>query len=302
MKVLSVDGLTKRYENFALEGVSFSVKQGRIMGLIGKNGAGKTTTLKSILNLVTPDAGKVEMFGRDFRANETVCKQDIGVVLGGIDFYNHKRLSDITAVTKRFYTNWDEDAYQKYLKTFELVPSKRVKQLSSGMKVKYMLALALSHKARLLILDEPTSGLDPVSRDDLLGLFRQLVKDGERSILYSTHITSDLEKCADAITYIKDGKLLKSAETTAFIEAFQHLRIPTDKVRLSLEEIMIRTERSSYDVCSTIQRATTCGAPTTVRLHIPRYFGNSSRLPLWHGILVWVPGAIHHVHVRSRDQ
>ena len=248
MKVLSVDQLTKRYANFILQDVSFSLKQGRIMGLIGKNGAGKTTTLKSLLNLVTPDSGNVEVFGRDFRANEKSCKQNIGVVFGGIDFYNHKRLSDITSVTKRFYSNWDEDAYEKYLKTFDLISSKRVKELSSGMKVKYMLALALSHRAKLLILDEPTSGLDPVSRDDLLGLFRQLVKDGERSILYSTHITSDLEKCADDITYIKDGKLLKSAETSAFIEAFQHLRAPSEKAQLSLEEIMIRTERSTYDV------------------------------------------------------
>ncbi len=248
MNVLSVDRLTKRYANFALENVSFSLSKGRIMGLIGKNGAGKTTTLKSILNLVTPDAGRVEMFGRDFMTNEKSCKQNIGVVFGGIDFYDHKRISDITAVTKRFYPNWDEEAYQKYLKAFDLISSKRVKELSSGMKVKYMLALALSHQARLLILDEPTSGLDPVSRDDLLSLFRQLVNGGERSILYSTHITSDLEKCADDITYIKDGKLLKTAQTSAFIEAFQHLKAPNEKAQLSLEEIMIRTERSTYDV------------------------------------------------------
>ena len=116
-----------------------------------------------------------------------------------------EKLSDITAVTKRFYENWDDNAYQRYLEAFSLDPNKRVKELSAGMKVKYMIVLALSHNARLLIFDEPTSGLDPVSRDELLGLFRQLVRDGERSILFSTHITSDLEKCADDITYIKDG-------------------------------------------------------------------------------------------------
>ncbi|HHT69776.1 MAG TPA: ABC transporter ATP-binding protein [Limnochordia bacterium] len=248
MKALSITGLTKHYPNFTLENVSFSLEQGRIMGLIGKNGAGKTTTLKSILNMVTPDAGQIEMFGRDFRRHEQQCKQEIGVVFGGIDFYSHKRLSSITAVTKRFYSRWDEQAYQKYLKTFELVPTKRVKELSSGMKVKYMLALALSHNARLLILDEPTSGLDPVSRDDLLSLFRQLVKDGERSILYSTHITSDLEKCADDITYIKDGKLLASADKETFIESFQHLRRPEETMQITLEDIMIRTERRNYDV------------------------------------------------------
>lgn len=160
----------------------------------------------------------------------------------------HKKLSDITAVTKRFYPNWDERAYQRYLDTFELDPTKRVKELSAGMRVKYMIALALSHHAELLIFDEPTSGLDPVSRDDLLHLFRQLVKTGERSILFSTHITSDLDKCADDITYIKDGTLLKSAEKFEFIQSFQHLRRPDEKGELTLEEIMIRTERSSYDV------------------------------------------------------
>src|SRR5690554_3578002 len=246
--MLVVKNLSKRYPGFLLDNVSFRLKPGRIMGLIGKNGAGKTTTLKSILNLVQPDAGTVTMFGRDFYANEETCKQQIGVVLGGIDFYNHKKLSHITAVTKRFYQEWDEEAYQKYLEMFALNPEKRVKELSAGMKVKFMVALALSHNAKLLIFDEPTSGLDPVSRDDLLNLFRQLVRDGSRSILYSTHIASDLEKCADDITYIKDGQLLRSAEKAQFIESFQYLKEPGEEGQLTLEEIMIRTERRTYDV------------------------------------------------------
>lgn len=248
MNVLSVSGLTKRYPKFDLQDISFSLPQGRITGLIGKNGAGKSTTLKCILNLVHPDAGSIEMFGQDFKTNEESCKQEIGVVLGEIDFYKHKKIADITAITKRFYKNWDEDAYQKYLKTFSLLPEKKVKDLSAGMKVKYMIALALSHNAKLLILDEPTSGLDPVSRDDLLELFRQLVKDGERSILFSTHITSDLEKVANDITYIKDGKLLRSGEKSMFIQSFQHLKEPGETGELSLEDIMIRTERRRYDV------------------------------------------------------
>lgn len=246
--MLVVQNLSKRYPGFLLDNVSFHLKPGRIMGLIGRNGAGKTTTLKSILNLVKPDNGTVTMFGRDFYANEESCKQQIGVVLGGIDFYSHKKLTHITAVTKRFYQEWDEDAYQKYLKMFSLDPEKRVKELSAGMQVKFMVALALSHNAKLLIFDEPTSGLDPVSRDDLLNLFRQLVKDGSRSILYSTHITSDLEKCADDITYIKDGKLLRSAEKSQFIESFQFLKELDEEGPLTLEEIMIRTERRTYDV------------------------------------------------------
>jgi ABC-2 type transport system ATP-binding protein len=188
------------------------------------------------------------MFGKDFLANEEHCKQQIGVVFGGIDFYKHKKLFQITDVAKRFYQEWDEEAYQRYMKEFSLAPEKRVNELSSGMKVKYMVAIALSHNARLLIFDEPTSGLDPVARDDLLMLFRELVKDGERSILYSTHITSDLDKCADDITYIKDGKLLRSAEKGEFIRSFQHLKEPGEAGELTLEEIMIRTERRAYNV------------------------------------------------------
>jgi ABC-2 type transport system ATP-binding protein len=218
------------------------------MGLIGKNGAGKSTTLKGMLNLVNRDGGMVEMFGMDFFKHEEEIKQQLGVVLGGIDFYNHKRLSDITAVTKRFYNNWDDDAYENYMDVFSLNPNKKVKELSSGMKVKYMLTLALSHNAKLLILDEPTSGLDPVARDDLLTLFRQLVEKKNITVLFSTHIITDLEKCADYITYIKDGKLLKSAEKDEFIDSFQYLREPDENTRLSLEDIMIRTERREYNV------------------------------------------------------
>lgn len=248
MDMLQVRNLYKRYPAFELQDITFSLPQGKIMGLIGKNGAGKTTILKSILSMVHVDGGTVEMFGLDFKANEIQCKQDIGVVFGGIDFYQHKKLADITSVTKKFYAGWDEDAYLKYMKIFELDPQKRVRALSSGMKVKYMVALALSHRAKLLILDEPTSGLDPISRDDLLELFVHLVREGERSILFSTHITSDLEKCADDITYIKDGKLLASAEKPAFVRQFRHLKKPGETGELPLEEIMIRTERRSYDL------------------------------------------------------
>lgn len=246
--MLEVRNLTKHYPKFTLQEVSFSLKPGRIMGLIGRNGAGKTTTLKCILNLVRPDEGAVEMFELDFRKHETSCKQRLGVVLGGVDFYQHKRLFQITDVTKRFYANWDDAAYQRYLELFELDPTKKVRELSAGMRVKYMVALALSHGAQLLIFDEPTSGLDPVSRDDLLVLFRELVRDGQRSILYSTHITSDLEKCADDITYIKDGRVLCSAEKGEFIRSFQQLKADGEPGELTLEEIMIRMERRSYHV------------------------------------------------------
>ena len=161
MNILEVEGLCKTYPAFALRDVSFAVEPGTIMGFIGRNGAGKSTTIKSMLNLVHPDSGRVTMFGQDFYANEPACKQQLGVVLGVVDFYPNKKLRSITNVTRTFYDRWDEDKYRHYLQLFALDETKKVSQLSSGMRVKYMLALALSHDARLLILDEPTSGLDP---------------------------------------------------------------------------------------------------------------------------------------------
>jgi ABC-2 type transport system ATP-binding protein len=242
---LEVSGLCKNYPAFSLKSVSFSVPQGAVMGFIGRNGAGKSTTLKSLLGLVHPHGGQVRFFGKDFAANEQYIKENIGVVLGGIDFYPKKKVKTITEVTRRFYRCWDEEKYRHYLKLFSIDENKRVDQLSSGMRVKYLIALALSHDAKLLILDEPTSGLDPVSRDDLTALFSAVVADGTRSILFSTHITSDLEKCATHITYIRDGEILCSAEKSAFIAAFDHLR--QGEAQLTLEEIMVRTERRGYD-------------------------------------------------------
>lgn len=245
--VLCVENLCKTYPGFSLDRVSFSLAAGRIMGLIGKNGAGKSTTLKSILHMVAPQSGQVTMFGTDFYQNEQVCKQRLGVVFGGLDYYPLKKLSTLTAVTKTFYENWDQEQYQMYRKRFSLDENKKFKELSNGMKVKYLLSLALSHHAEILILDEPTSGLDPVSRDELLHIFRYLVKNEGCSILFSTHITSDLDRCADDITYIQNGKVLKSADKQTFLCSFDHLKIPQDTAPLTLEEIMLRTERSEWD-------------------------------------------------------
>ena len=172
------------------------------------------------------------------------CKQNIGVVFGGIDFYPLKTLSAITAVTRRFYKNWDQKRYEDYLRQFSLDESKQFRSLSNGMKVKYLLALALSHHAALYLLDEPTSGLDPVSRNEILHIFTRIVKDGKRSVLFSTHITSDLDRCADDITYIQNGTVLKSADKKTFLHSFEHLRTAGDSSPLSLEEIMLRTEGS----------------------------------------------------------
>ena len=240
MNTLEVRNLRKVYPAFTLQDVSFAVPAGSVTGLVGRNGAGKSTTLKSLLGLVHPDGGEVRFCGMDTAENEKAFKEEIGVVLGGIDFYPKKKLKTITSVTKKFYVNWDEEAYRRYMSLFALDEQKRVDHLSNGMRVKYLIALALSHGARLLILDEPTSGLDPVSRDELVQLFKALVADGQRSVLFSTHITSDLEKCADAIVYIKEGKVYQAASMQEFMST------NADK-GATLEDIIVAIERRAWD-------------------------------------------------------
>ena len=240
MNALEVRALRKEYPAFTLQDVGFDVPQGAIMGFIGRNGAGKSTTLKSILGLVHPDGGAVRFFDADVARDEKSFKEQIGVVLGGIDFYPKRKVKDITDVTRRFYPNWDEAKYQHYCQLFSLDGNKRVDQLSSDMRVKYLIALALSHNARLLILDEPTSGLDPVSRDELVELFRAIVADGSRSVLFSTHITSDLEKCASHITFIKDGAIVHTGTVESFMAAFAgHGH--------TLEDVIVSVERRDLD-------------------------------------------------------
>lgn len=219
-QILCIRNLCKRYPSFALRDVSFAVEKGTIMGFIGRNGAGKTTTLKSIMNLAHPDSGEIRFFGMELRDKEREIKQRIGYAAGGISYYHRKRIREIIRVTKTFYTNWDDEACRLYLERFALDPEKRLTELSEGMKVKFNLTLALSHHAEFLILDEPTSGLDPVSREELLEIFLDLAGQGV-SILFSTHITSDLEKCADAITYIQKGEIIASRRTEDFIEQYR---------------------------------------------------------------------------------
>lgn len=227
--VLSVRGLTKRYDKFALKDVSFDVHRGEIMGFIGRNGAGKTTTLKSLMNYLHPDAGEIDFFGKPMTGNEMEIKRRTGFVTGGVDYYMRRKLRAITDVTRGFYPNWDEAAYKRCIAAFSLDEDKTPAELSAGMKVKYNLALAMSHRAELLLLDEPTSGLDPVSRDDLLDVFLGLKREGV-SILFSTHITSDLDKCADRITYIRAGEIQACCALEELVNAYVVAEITEDAI------------------------------------------------------------------------
>lgn len=220
MTSIKIENLTKTYPTFKLDNVSFEQQKGSIMGFIGRNGAGKTTTLKSMLKFVHPDSGNVIINGFDINTEEFQVKKSIGFVSGLDGFYNSKKIKAVTDVTKRFFDNWNDEVYKELMAKFNLDENKLIKNLSAGMKVKYQIAIAMSHDAKLLILDEPTSGLDPVSRDELVILFQDYVADGEHSILFSTHITSDLDKCADYVTYIKKGKIISSSTIKEFREKY----------------------------------------------------------------------------------
>lgn len=248
-EILTVRNLCKNYPAFELHDVSFSIRASSIMGLIGRNGAGKTTTIKSILRLVRPDGGSVEFLGQPVDDGAAALRREAGYVSGDLCYYPRKRLSQLTAVTRSFYSAWDSARYEALLRRFSLDDSKRVCELSAGMKVKYQLACALSHGAKLLILDEPTSGLDPVSRDDLLDLLRSLCEQDGVSILFSTHITSDLDACADDVTYLQNGTVAQSVSLAGFTAPWKKLTGPETALAPALRGALrgLRVHRGEFE-------------------------------------------------------
>ena len=231
-EVLKLENVNKKYPTFSLKDVSFSIEPGQIMGFIGRNGAGKTTTLKCIMNLIHFESGKISAFDKDMSENELENKQRIGFALSELNYYPNKTIRQLMSVTKKFYKNFDEQKFNEVCKLFNLDLDKKLEQLSSGMKVKYSVAIALSHHAELLILDEPTSGLDPVSRDEILDIFREIVRNKERAILFSTHITSDLDKCATNITYIHDGEIIYTGTKKDFVNSYLFIKDKTSNKSL----------------------------------------------------------------------
>ena len=232
--IVEVQNLVKRYPTFELKNVSFGLERGRIAGFVGRNGAGKTTTIKSMLGMVHPDGGTVRYFGGLLSENEAEIKKRIGYSAGTLAWYPRKRIREIVRVVKPFYDTWDEDAYRNYLDFFSIDEEKTPIELSEGMKVKVNLMLALSHRAEALILDEPTSGLDPFSRNELLNVFLALKREGV-AVLFSTHIISDLERCADDIIYISKGSVVAARPKEDFIREYS-------AAGESLEDTMLRLE------------------------------------------------------------
>lgn len=238
MKVLEVENLVKKYSSFELKNVSFFIEEGHIVGLIGRNGAGKSTILKSILNLIQSD-GRIEFFGLNFRENEQEIKENIGFVSGGFDYYQLKPIKAISKATSIFYSKWDDQKYREYLNFFGLDENKKIKELSEGMKVKFSITLALSHNAKLLIMDEPTSGLDPLSREEFCDLILDLVKKTGVTVLFSTHITSDLMRISDDLIYVSNGEVLMSDTLENVLNAYKLIKFDAESDIGALKEQIV---------------------------------------------------------------
>lgn len=253
--MLKVANLCKLFDEFCLDNVSFEVPEGMIVGFIGQNGAGKTTTLKCIMRTVQPDSGKVVVFGRDMAETEKESKQLISFTTGAFDYYPNDTLKKIADVYATFYDEWSKTDFDNYCRRFNLVLTKKVRELSAGMKVKFALALAMSHNAKLFIFDEPTSGLDPIARDELLDVFRDIVDDGDKSILFSTHITSNLEKCADIILFIKDGRILLEEGKDELLEEHVIVKGGTEQLTNDLKSRLVAVKTHQFGFTALMRRS-----------------------------------------------
>ena len=243
---IEIRGLCKSYGDFALDRVDLTLPGGAIMGLIGENGAGKTTTIKCILNLIRRDAGEITLMGHDNRAEERLAKAEIGVVMDECFFHDTLRPRDIDRILAPVYSHWDSALFSSYLDKFRLPEKKFVKEFSRGMKMKLSLAAALAHRPRLLILDEATAGLDPVVRDEILDEFLGFICDEDHAILISSHITSDLEKAADYITYIHEGKIVLSEAKDDILDRYGRVGCSAADLRAIDPSDLLRVRKGSF--------------------------------------------------------
>lgn len=243
---IEINGITKRYDGFALDNVSFSVPKGCIMGFIGQNGAGKTTTIKSILHITDINAGEIKLLGLDHIKDETEIKKRTAVVFDELPFHDIFTAKDMAKIFEGMFEDWDNKTYNSYLERFELPVKKKIGKFSKGMKMKLQIACALSHNAELLIMDEATTGLDPVVRDEILHIFQEYLQNGERSVLMSSHITSDLEKIADMVTFIDKGKILLSGFKDEILDSHGILKCSKEQLSEIDPEDIVSTRLNSF--------------------------------------------------------
>ncbi len=229
--ILELKSVSKQYgeSGFSLDNVSFVLPYGSIMGYVGENGAGKTTTIGCILNTLSKDSGTIHVFGKTMDDKDTSLREDIGVVYDGDNFPGYLNAERLASVMRGLYSNWDDSLFDKHLKNFRLNKTQKIKTYSKGMTMKLAIAVALAHHPKLLILDEATSGLDPVMREEILDVFLEFVQDENHSVLLSSHITSDLEKVADYITFIHNGKIILSARKDDLIYRYAVMRCTSEQ-------------------------------------------------------------------------
>jgi len=241
-KILEIKDISKKYNDFALDNVSFNLDRGYVMGFIGPNGAGKSTTIKLIMNLIRKDSGYIKVFGLDSVKDEKEIKE----LLFFSYFYEELTCESMKKIIAPFYKRWDEKLYKKYMDEFSLPRDKKIKELSKGMRMKYSIILALSHNAELIIMDEPTSGLDPVVRAEILDIFRDIIQDENKSLIFSSHITMDLEKIADYITFINNGKIVFSEEKDSIIESYGIVKGDKDLLDRDIEKEFIGVKKNKF--------------------------------------------------------
>ena len=243
---IEIRGLCKSFGDFALDHIDLTLPGGSIMGLIGENGAGKTTTIKCILNLIRRDAGEISIWGRDNLREERAAKAGVGVVLDECFFHDSLRPRDLDRVLGPVFPDWDRGLYGDYLDKFRLPANKLIREFSRGMKMKLSLAAALAHRPRLLILDEATAGLDPVVRDEILDEFLAFIQDEDHAILISSHITSDLEKAADYITYLHQGKVVLSEAKDVILDSYGRAAGTAEQLARVDPADLVRVRRGSF--------------------------------------------------------
>lgn len=246
---IELENVSKQYDGFLLDKISFKVIKGTVMGFVGQNGSGKTTTIKALLGINKIDEGNIKINGRDILDKELV-KGDIGVIFDEIPFQQNLKIYQLQKMLKYFFINWNDEVFLNYIKKFNLPLKKKISELSKGMKMKLQIATCLSHNAKTLIMDEPTTGLDPVVRNEILNEFMDFMLDENHSILISSHITSDLEKIADSITFIHNGKMLLSDDKNMILENFGIYRCADIKnIPIKEEDIVsIRKNEFGYEV------------------------------------------------------
>jgi ABC-2 type transport system ATP-binding protein len=244
--ILKINNLSKKYGEFSLENISFKLEPGYIMGFIGPNGAGKTTTIKLIMNLIQKDSGEVKIFDEDLMDHEVKIKDRIGFVYDQCNYYETFKIKDNVKLIAPFYSKWNWNTFDNYLKRFKLNPNQKLSQLSQGMKIKFQLAVALCHDADLLLMDEPTSGLDPVFRSEILEILKEYIEEGERSVLFSTHITTDLEKIADYVTFINDGQMVFSTDKDNILDQYAIVKGGLDLLNEEFKANLVGLRKNAF--------------------------------------------------------